>query len=85
MFTNCYKALPPNGKLILIEPLQPEDQEPTNVSRWLSIADNMMFVTAGGMERSVKEYETLGKRSGFSKIQVVCLAFSIIGVMELYK
>jgi len=51
----------------------------------ISILDNIMFITAGGKERTPKEYENLGKQSGFSKLQVACRAFSIIGVMELYK
>lgn len=85
ILSNCYKALPPNGKVILIELTQPEDPEPTNASRMISILDNIMFITAGGKERTPKEYENLGIRSGFSRLQVACCAFSIYGVMELYK
>ncbi|KAI5432154.1 hypothetical protein KIW84_036049 [Lathyrus oleraceus] len=82
---NCHKALPPNGKVIIIELAQSEDPEPTDASRMIAIADNIMFITAGGRERTPKEYESLGKQSGFSKLQVVCRTFSIVGVMELYK
>ncbi|CAL5191161.1 unnamed protein product [Lathyrus oleraceus] len=82
---NCHKALPPNGKVIIIELAQPEDPEPTDASRMIATIDNIMFITAGGRERTPKEYESLGKQSGFSKLQVVCRAFSIVGVMELYK
>ncbi|KAJ1421444.1 Winged helix-like DNA-binding domain superfamily [Sesbania bispinosa] len=79
------KALPPNGKVIIVELVLPEDPEPTNASRIVSILDNIMFITAGGRERTEKQYEILGKRSGFSRFQVACRAFSILGVMELYK
>jgi caffeic acid 3-O-methyltransferase len=78
--------LPPNGKVILVEFLFPEDLGSTNnASKMVSAIDNIMFITAGGKERSPKEYESLGKKSGFSKLQVICRAFSFLGVMELYK
>lgn len=82
---NCYKALPPNGKALIVEIIQPEDPEPTNASKLISTIDNIMFITAGGMERTEKQYESLGKRSGFSKVQVACHALPVLGVMELYK
>ncbi|WJX75276.1 hypothetical protein P8452_58825 [Trifolium repens] len=85
ILSNCHKALPPNGKVILVEFLSPEDLGSTNASKMVSIVDNIMFITAGGKERSPKEYEILGQKSGFSKLQVICRAFSILGVMELYK
>ncbi|KAI5432160.1 isoliquiritigenin 2'-O-methyltransferase [Lathyrus oleraceus] len=85
ILSNCHKALPPNGKVIFIELAQPEDPEPTNASKMISIIDNIMFITAGGRERTPKQYENLGKQAGFSKLHVACRAFSIIGVMELYK
>lgn len=44
-----------------------------------------MFLTVGGKERTLKEYESLGKRSGFVKFQAACRVFSILEVMELYK
>ncbi|GAU19816.1 hypothetical protein TSUD_170410 [Trifolium subterraneum] len=85
ILSNCHKALPPNGKIILVEFLSPEDLGSTNASKMVSIVDNIMFITAGGKERTPKEYESLGKKCGFSKLEVICRAFSILGVMELYK
>ncbi|WJX80732.1 hypothetical protein P8452_63690 [Trifolium repens] len=86
ILSNCHKALPPNGKVILVEFLFPEDLGSTNnASKMVSAIDNIMFITAGGKERSPKEYEILGQKFGFSKLQVICRAFSILGVMELYK
>ncbi|XP_027352535.1 isoliquiritigenin 2'-O-methyltransferase-like [Abrus precatorius] len=82
---NCYKALPANGKVIIVELVLPENPEATDASKMISILDNIMFITAGGRERTEKQYESLGKRAGFSKLQVACCAFSILGVMELYK
>jgi caffeic acid 3-O-methyltransferase len=86
ILSNCHKALPLNGKVILVEFLFPEDLGSTNnASKMVSTIDNIMFITAGGKERALQEYESLGKKSGFSKLQVICRAFSIIGVMELNK
>nr|ACJ84475.1 unknown [Medicago truncatula] len=85
IFSNCYKALPQNGKVILVELALPECPEPTNASRFASIIDNIMFINAGGKERTPKEYEIFAQRSGSSRLEVVCCAFSIIGVMEIYK
>ncbi|KAJ1421443.1 Winged helix-like DNA-binding domain superfamily [Sesbania bispinosa] len=85
ILSNCHKALPSNGKVIIVEFILPEDPKPTNASKMISILDNIMFITSGGMERTEKHYESLGKRSGFSRFKFVCCAFSIVGVMELYK
>ena len=85
ILSSCHKALPPNGKVIIVEFLSPEGLGSVNASKMVSIVDNIMFITAGGKERTPKEYESLGKQCGFSKLQVVCRAFSILGVMELYK
>jgi caffeic acid 3-O-methyltransferase len=85
IFSNCHKALPQNGKVILVELALSEYPEATNASRMISIIDNIMFINAGGKERTAKEYEKLAQHSGFSRLEVVCCAFSIIGVMELHK
>ncbi|KAI4317435.1 hypothetical protein L6164_025302 [Bauhinia variegata] len=82
---NCHKALPQNGKVIIVEFIMPESPEPTDASKFVSILDNLMFITVGGKERTEKEWENLCKRSGFSKFQVACRAFSALGVMEFYK
>ncbi|KEH38013.1 putative methyltransferase [Medicago truncatula] len=85
ILSNCHKALPPNGKVIIIELAKPDVPEPTDASRFIYGMDNIMFLTVGGKERTLKEYESLGKRSGFVKFQAACRVFSILEVMELYK
>ncbi|XP_057426713.1 isoliquiritigenin 2'-O-methyltransferase-like [Lotus japonicus] len=82
---NCHKALSPKGKVIVVELILPEEPEPTEESQLVSSLDNIMFITAGGMERTEKEYENLCKLSGFSKFNVACRAFSSLGMMEFYK
>ncbi|KAJ1424900.1 Winged helix-like DNA-binding domain superfamily [Sesbania bispinosa] len=83
--SNCHKALSPNGKVIVMEFISPEEPEPTEASQLVSTIDNLMFITVGGRERTQKQYENLCKLSGFSKLHVPCCAFSGFGVMEFYK
>ncbi|XP_027352841.1 isoliquiritigenin 2'-O-methyltransferase-like [Abrus precatorius] len=85
VLSNCHKALPPNGKVIVGDFILPEEPEPTKEYKVISILDNIMFITPGGRERTEKQFESLGKHSGFSKFQVVCRVFSSLGVMEYYK
>ncbi|XP_027367108.1 isoliquiritigenin 2'-O-methyltransferase-like [Abrus precatorius] len=83
--SNCHKALPSNGKVIVVEFILPEEPEPSEGSQLVSNLDNIMFITVGGRERTEKQYENLCMLSGFSKFQVACRAFSSLGVMEFYK
>ncbi|XP_057426714.1 isoliquiritigenin 2'-O-methyltransferase-like [Lotus japonicus] len=83
--SNCHKALSPKGKVIVVEFILPEEPKATEESQLVSSLDNIMFITAGGRERTEKQFENLCKLSGFSKFQVACRAFSTLGVMEFYK
>ncbi|KAJ1424906.1 Winged helix-like DNA-binding domain superfamily [Sesbania bispinosa] len=83
--SNCHKALSPNGKVIVVEFILPEEPEPTEASQLVSTLDNLMFITVGGRERTQKQYENLCMLSGFSKFRVACRAFSSLGVMEFCK
>ncbi|KAL2324738.1 hypothetical protein Fmac_023796 [Flemingia macrophylla] len=83
--SNCHKALSPNGKVVVVEFILPEEPEQTEESQLVSTLDNLMFITVGGRERTQKQYENLCKLSGFSNFQVACRAFSCLGVMEFYK
>ncbi|GAU15933.1 hypothetical protein TSUD_41560 [Trifolium subterraneum] len=85
ILSKCHKALSPNGKVILVEFILQEEPTSTKESKFVSTLDNLMFITVGGRERTEKQYEKLGKLSGFSKFQVACRAFSSLGVMEFYN
>jgi len=82
---NCHKALAENGKVVVLEFIMPEEPEATEQSQLVSSLDNLMFITAGGKERTEKQYENLCKLAGFSKFHVACHASSGPGVMEFYK
>jgi hypothetical protein len=85
LLMNCNKALPQNGKVIIMDFIMPEVPEATNAAKYVSMLDNAMFIQPGGKERTEKEFEALCKASGFSGFQVICRAFAVMGVMELYK
>ncbi|KAK4567260.1 hypothetical protein RGQ29_003176 [Quercus rubra] len=85
LLKNCNKAVPKDGKVIIMDFILPEEPEASNASKYVSMLDNAMFIQPGGKERTEKEFEALSKAAGFSGFQVICRAFTVMGVMELYK
>ncbi|WVY98732.1 hypothetical protein V8G54_030883 [Vigna mungo] len=71
ILSNCHKALSPNGKVVVLEIIMPEEPEATEQSKLFSCLDNLMFITAGGKERTLKQYENLCKLAGFSKFHML--------------
>jgi len=64
---NCYKALPSNGKVILVECVLPVNPEATPKAQGVFHLDLIMLAhNPGGKERTEKEFEALGKEAGFS-------------------
>lgn len=64
---NCHRALPSNGKLILIEAVVPETSEP-HFSKFIDL--NMLVMT-GGRERTDAEFRKLYEASGFRVNRIV--------------
>jgi cyclopropane fatty-acyl-phospholipid synthase-like methyltransferase len=64
---NCHRALPENGKLILVEAVVPETSEP-HFSKFIDL--NMLIMT-GGRERTAAEFRKLYEDSGFKLTQIV--------------
>ncbi|KAF7836157.1 isoliquiritigenin 2'-O-methyltransferase-like [Senna tora] len=83
ILSECYKALPENGKVIVLDVIMGEEVEESEEAKLASTLDNLMFVY-GGRERSEKEFESLCKPSGFSGIKLACRAFHQ-GIVEFYK
>ncbi|KAH7668822.1 O-methyltransferase COMT-type protein [Dioscorea alata] len=82
---NCWKALPANGKMLLIEYMLPMVPENTHASQSVLQLDMIMLVNHfGGKERSAQEFEFMAKQAGFSAMKP---HFSFVGVwlIELYK
>ncbi|XP_022722179.1 caffeic acid 3-O-methyltransferase 1-like [Durio zibethinus] len=85
LLKNCYEALPVNGKVIIVDLVIPESPD-TNllVQSAYQFDLFMMHVNESGKERREKEFESLAKGAGFSRIRVACYAYSL-SVVEFYK
>jgi SAM-dependent methyltransferase len=76
ILSNCFEALPADGKILLLERVIPENSG----YHWSRLVDMTMMVMTGGMERSLEQYETMYARSGFRLSRCLDLpsGFSII-------
>lgn len=82
---NCYKALPNNGKVILVECILPVAPEATTSAQGVFHVDMIMLAhNPGGKERTEKEYEALAKGAGFAGFKAQ-YCFSTAWVLEFTK
>lgn len=85
LLKNCWKALPNNGKIIVVEQVIPETSQNANELKNAFLLDIIMLAfSVGGKERSEKEYQFLAKAGGFSRLKIVCNIYGF-SVMEFYK
>ena len=64
---NCHRAMPDRGKLLLIESVVEEGNNPS----FTKLVDLVMLVGTGGQERTAVEYQTLLELSGFKLTRVI--------------
>jgi len=83
LLKNCYKALPDNGKIIIVEGILPEMPDGTKKGIFLMDME-MMAHHDGGRERTQQEYLDLATRAGFSGIKLEC-SICNFWVIEFYK
>ncbi|KAH0753093.1 hypothetical protein KY285_006241 [Solanum tuberosum] len=85
LLKNCHKALPDNGKVIVVEanlPVKPDtDTTVVGVSQCDLI---MMAQNPGGKERSEQEFRALASEAGFKGVNLICCVCNF-WVMEFYK
>ncbi|MED6204442.1 hypothetical protein PIB30_009183 [Stylosanthes scabra] len=82
---NCHKAIPNDGKVIVVDNILPVVPEPTAIAKKAFRIDlSMLTQTLRGKERTKQEFMDLAKRSGFTSIKFACYVNSI-WVMEFYK
>ena len=77
---NVRRAMKPDGKLLIVEMVLPESDEP-HMGKML---DMMMLLVPGGEERTAAEYETLLAPNGFRMTRVVPTA-SAVSVVEAVR
>ncbi|MCC5661240.1 acetylserotonin O-methyltransferase [Nostoc sp. XA010] len=66
---NCYQAMPPNGKLLVIEPVVPSGNERYFGVKLMDL--QMLIGTDGGRERTADEFEKLFIEAGFRLTKVI--------------
>lgn len=74
---NCHRAMPANGKLILVEAVVPSGSEP----HFSKFVDLDMLVMTGGRERTEEEYRMLFEAAGFNLTRIVPTE-SLMSVIE---
>ncbi|XP_027334048.1 anthranilate N-methyltransferase-like [Abrus precatorius] len=85
LLKNCHKAIPNDGKVIVVDSILPVLPEGTPVAKNGFQADLLMMTqNPGGKERTQNEFMELALGSGFSGIKFVCCV-SGSWVMEFYK
>ncbi|CAN8304560.1 unnamed protein product [Cochlearia groenlandica] len=74
---NCWKSLPNNGKIVVIELVTPDDAENGDINANIAFDMDMLMFTqcSGGKERSRAEFEALAIESGFTQCKFVCQAY----------
>jgi len=77
---NCHRAMPEDGKLLLVEMVVPEGNEP----HFAKIQDLEMMLSPGGLERTGDEYRALFAAAGFELTRIIPTA-SPMSVIEGVK
>jgi SAM-dependent methyltransferase len=67
LLKSCRAAIAPDGRVLIIETLVPEEIRPD----FVHLMDLNMLVMTGGLERTAREYGTLLERSGFRVTRVL--------------
>ncbi|CAI9100563.1 OLC1v1037690C2 [Oldenlandia corymbosa var. corymbosa] len=85
LLKNCFKALPENGKVIVVDFILPLKSDGSAYAKTVCQTDTlMMTVTPGGRERSEFEFQALAVGAGFKGVRAKRYVGDI-GVIEMYK
>lgn len=85
LLKNCYKAIPGDGKVIVVDSVLSIVPETTATARGALGSDLIMLTqNPGGKERTRQEFIELAKGSGFSGVTFICCVCGY-WVMEFYK
>jgi hypothetical protein len=71
ILTNCRRAMPPDGTLLIIEGVYPRRIEHSEVARRATATDVNMLVSTGGRQRSEAEFRAILAAAGFHVDRIV--------------
>ncbi|CAN6845593.1 unnamed protein product [Brassica oleracea] len=86
LLKNCWKSLPENGKVIIVDLITPTEPKSGDFSSNYMFAMDMLMLTqcSGGKERSFSQFKNLAFGSGFSRCEIIWCAYSY-SVIEFHK
>ncbi|KAD5318270.1 hypothetical protein R6Q59_033514 [Mikania micrantha] len=85
LLKNCYKALPQDGKVIVVELILPFVPDTSSTTKYTTLLDAVMLAESPkGKERTEDEYLALAKSAGFTGLKKICYVCNF-WVMEFYK
>ncbi|KAK2649932.1 hypothetical protein Ddye_017421 [Dipteronia dyeriana] len=85
LLENCYKAIPEDGKVIVIDVVVSTESEISYAVRETSLLDIiMLFQLPGGKERTIEEYRKLAIEAGFRGFNFKCVVCNFC-IMEFVK
>jgi SAM-dependent methyltransferase len=74
ILANCRRAMPPGGKLLLIERLMPPRMDTSPGHRAAAWSDLTMLIGSGGQERTEREFAALLEAAGLRLVRVIATA-----------
>ncbi|KAK1560794.1 hypothetical protein Q3G72_030959 [Acer saccharum] len=85
LLKNCYKAIPEEGKVIVMNGVLPLKPETSEAARDISLLHvHLMIRDDGATERPKEDYMALATGSGFKGINFVCYVCNFY-IMEFFK
>jgi hypothetical protein len=69
---NCRQVIPPDGRLLIVEPVLPDTVD-GSIPPLIYTSDLNMMLLVGGRERTRAEFDTLCQRAGFTLTDVIPL------------
>jgi SAM-dependent methyltransferase len=79
---NCHRALPPGGKLLLVELVLPARVDSSPRAQIATGSDVNMLVNVGGRERTEQEFAALFQAAGFELTRILPLEGALSSVLE---
>ncbi|CAI9094419.1 OLC1v1030158C1 [Oldenlandia corymbosa var. corymbosa] len=76
---NCYKALPEDGKLYVLESIVPANPSESDIGEKSTLQIDLLRVAfaSGPKERTEAEFKALAKKAGFKGIKLECLVCNL--------